>query len=306
MELNFSRDKTAAPRAGAAPLPASTVILMRDGRESPFEVLLMRRHHQQSFMSGAYVFPGGRVDDDDRRPDPSFVVGRTDDQVWESFRDPNLDHESALGYYLAAVRETFEEAGVLLADRRNSDNRPLSSDRLASYRAGLHDGRVSLEKIAVEAGVQIRLDWLLPYSHWITPEAERKRFDTRFFLARLPEGQETRHDEVEMSDSLWVTPREAINGFNAGRIILVPPTLVTLEELAEMASIEQAIALAGKRRVYPILPQAFMDGSIVSLKLPHDPEYSIEAFRQPPRPDEISRLKLVDGRWQTVKVDRKE
>lgn len=299
MNLKFSLDTETS--AQATPAPAATVILLRDCPDGPFEVFLMRRHRRQSFMGGAFVFPGGRLDSTDGAADlVPFVMGWTWDQARRALQAPELQWELALGFYMAVIREAFEEAGVLLAVARDRFDQPLDMTGITPYRTKLHDGQTDLKQMAVEAGLVYRLDWLQPYSHWITPEVEKKRFDTRFFLARLPLGQKPSHDAVELTESLWLKPQEALDGHGSGRITLMPPTLITLGELARLDSIEQAFALAAKRRFYPIMPQAYMDGQTIGLKLPHDPEYSIQDFQQPVRPEEISRLLLVDGKWRTV------
>ncbi len=139
-------------------------------------------------------------------------------------------------------------------------------------------------------------DALIPYSHWITPEGEKKRFDTRFFLARLPQGQKTVSDYNELTEFIWVTPQNALDMHHARKIILMPPTLKTVMELSHFADIDELFAAAKKRIFYPILPQIFEQG----IKLPHDPEYSIEQYRRPPNPDEPSRIIAEEGVWKAA------
>jgi len=142
---------------------------------------------------------------------------------------------------------------------------------------------------------------LIPYSHWITPEIVPKRFSTRFFLAELPQGQSATTDKDELTSSLWVTPHDALQMYTAGEITLMPPTLKTVEEMAKFISLDELFAAARNRTIYPIMPQPMKNG----LKLPHDPEYSIERYKQPVRLGEDSRFLLVGGKWQCVEFTEK-
>ena len=283
---------------------AATVILVRDATPGPFEVLLLRRHRKQSFMGDAFVFPGGRLEDNDCHPDLGRLSrGLSAEQACLSLQEPDLPPETALGLYFAAIRETFEEAGALLATSDSEEILDLTHEscrsRYQQHRLDLHAGRLSLQEMARQENIHFRLDLLVPYSHWITPEIESKRFDTRFLLARIPTGQKPSHDAVEMTEAVWVTPREALLRKENGGMLLVPPTLVTLEELAEYASLDHLFAATAQRDLSPILPQVFSKDKSLGLKLPYDPEYSIEAYKQPPRPGLPSRLIMTDHGWQT-------
>ena len=138
---------------------------------------------------------------------------------------------------------------------------------------------------------------LIPYAYWITPEIVPTRFSTRFFLAEMPHnGQSAITDKDELTSSLWITAGDALQMYSAGKIAMMPPTLKTLEEMTEFCSIDELITAARNRKIYPIMPQPMRGG----LKLPHDPEYSIERYKQPARPGETSRFLMVDGIWQSA------
>jgi hypothetical protein len=145
-------------------------------------------------------------------------------------------------------------------------------------------------------------DLLVPYSHWITPEIEPRRFDARFFLARLPEGQTPVHDRTELTDCLWQTPAAALAAHAVGRIVLMPPTLKTIEELHAFPDTKELFATARSRRIRPILPEAFRTADGFGVRLPNDPEYSLAAGMQPARPGETTRVVMQDGIWKTLSV----
>jgi 8-oxo-dGTP pyrophosphatase MutT (NUDIX family) len=250
-------------------------------------------------MAGAYVFPGGQVDEEDshlsdyiRTPENFDPRARLQDQA--------LELTEAISLYVCAIRETFEETGVLLA--KTGDGQSIEPEcgigieGLAPCRSEICLGKKTLKDIARQENLFFPLADLIPYAHWITPEIVQKRFSTRFFLARLPDGQKAATDAVEMTDDLWVTPHDALRMHFAKDILLMPPTLKTLEEMSAFAGIEDLFAAATNRIIYPILPQP--TGNI--LKLPHDPEYDIEQYKVPPRPGETSRFIFIDGIWQTA------
>lgn len=224
------------------PAEAATIVLLRDAVDGP-EVFLQRRGAGASFMAGAYVFPGGTVDDTDRAMPPELVT------------TPDADD---LAMRIAAIREAFEEAGILLGIRAGE---PITADWLATgsamgARTRLHDRSDPFDWrdwLAAE-GVVLSTDALTTTSRWITPEAEPRRFDTWFFLARAPEGQDPDHDEVEMVDSLWARPADALADADRGRVVLVPPTRKNLEALVPFASAAEALGRAGNPSPTPILP----------------------------------------------------
>jgi 8-oxo-dGTP pyrophosphatase MutT (NUDIX family) len=290
-----------------APRDAATVILLRDRTEGPYEVFLMQRHRDQAFMGGAYVFPGGRLDETDADPGhAAYLGGFCAAEARRLLQEPNLPEATALGLFVTAIRETFEEAGVLLA--RGASERPVdlvdpgAAERFSAYRLELHEGRLTLTDLARREGILYAPDLLIPYSHWITPETEPRRFDTRFFLAQLPEGQVAIHDRMELTESCWMTTASALADHEAGRIVLMPPTLKTIEELHAFSRVEPLFAAARSQRIYTIFPEAFRTADSFGVRLPHDSEYTLDAFKQPPRPGETSRIVMQDRIWKTLSV----
>ena len=153
-----------------------------------------------------------------------------------------------------------------------------------------------MTEIAQKENILLFPDALIPYAHWITPEFEKKRFNTLFFLAKLPPGQTPLADAMELTESLWVTPQKALEMHRQKEIILMPPTLKTIEELSAFRNINELFSATQKKIIYPILPQ--LAGNI--LKLPHDPEYSIDAYKRPANLNEPSRILVENGVWKTA------
>lgn len=295
-------------RKPVKPRDAATVVLLRDTGRAPFEVFMMRRHARQTFMGDAHVFPGGALDETDLDPElAAYGVGLTPVEAGVHLQEPDLSARLAMGLYFAAIRETFEESGILLGEGiRNGGVRDGSSvfpAALGHYRRDIHDGKISLKRMALDEGVRFDLEKLRPYSHWITPVIEKKRFDARFFLARMPRGQTPEHDSVEMTDSAWMTPEKAVGEHYAGNLKLMPPTLITLEELMPYSSISELWSKAAERKIRPILPQVHTPRGRVGLLLPDDPEYTIEPYRQPSNRLGRTRLYLTDRGWKTARHD---
>src|SRR5919204_4877164 len=224
----------------AAAVPASTVVLLRNA--SPVEVFLVRRNDSIAFLGGAHVFPGGRVDPSDHIHD----VDATTEVIKRAIsRMPDVDADVAIAHHVAALRELFEEAGVLLA-------RPLPSasvERLAADRRDLLAGRTTFAAIIRREHLHLTLDELAYFAHWVTPEIEIKRFDTRFFIARAPEGQTPIHDEGETTHSEWLAPAVAVERARAGLLSLPPPTWTTLRMLGTFDSIDAVFAWARSKPI---------------------------------------------------------
>jgi 8-oxo-dGTP pyrophosphatase MutT (NUDIX family) len=232
------------------PVPArdaATVVILRGGPE----VYLLRRKSTMAFAAGAYVFPGGSVDP--RDTDHAVAWAGPSPREWgEVFR---ASEKVARGLVCAAVRETFEESGVLLAGQgpdcvvEDTTGDDWESDRLA-----LIDRTLAFADFLNRRGLVLRSDLLKPWAHWITPEIERRRFDTRFFVAVLPEGQRTRDVGGEADHVTWKRPQGAIELAHEGEIFLMPPTYHTLGELAGHDSV--ASVLAEERQIITIMPKA--------------------------------------------------
>ncbi len=282
---------------------AATVILLRDGAMG-LEVFLMCRHRGQSFMGGAHVFPGGRVDPGDGDPAlENALYGPGGVAPGNHFQESFWGEGKPQAIFFAAIRETFEEAGVLFGRNEMGEafvpGNTVLKDKLETLRAELNMEAVTLGEIASLLSVSFDPGMLVPYARWITPEIEKKRFDTRFFLAVLPEGLEPAHDNRELVESRWISPGEALKKHGRGEMLLMPPTLKTIEEIGDFSSVSELLDFARKRMIYTILPQAFMRDDCFGVLLPHDPEYTITDYRQPARPGEVSRIVMRNGIWAT-------
>lgn len=288
-----------SPELNSTPKDSATVILVRQAQGKTMEVFLARRHVNQSFMAGAFVFPGGRLEAADADSAlTEFISAKDDFHPHSLLQDNALTKKTALSFFFCAIRETFEETGVLFARTKGGHSidfgNAVIKSRFAAYRQLLNLGNITLPEIARQEELILMPKLLIPYSHWITPEIVPKRFSTRFFLAELPQGQSATTDKDELTSSLWVTPHDALQMYTAGKITLMPPTLKTIEEMAKFISLDELFAAARNRTIYPIMPQPMKNG----LMLPHDPEYSIERYKQPERPGEYSRFLLDGGIWQ--------
>ena len=290
-----------------APRDSATVILLRDQGEGPYEVFLMRRDRNQTFMGGAYVFPGGRLDKADVNPELATCIGDFCAATAKRLlQETDLAEAAALGLFVAAIRETFEEAGVLLARDALGNvvdlSIPETAARFLAYRLELHEGRLTLAELVRREGLSFAPDLLVPYSHWITPESESRRFDTRFFLARLPEGQVPAHDGMELTESAWMTPAFALAEHEAGRIILMPPTLKTIEELLSFSNTAQLFAAARSQQIWTILPEAFRTADGFGIRFPHDSEYTLAVDNRPPHSGGSTRIVMEGGIWKARSV----
>lgn len=288
------------------PRDAATVILLRDRTDGLYEAFFVRRGRNQAFMGGAYVFPGGSLDQADTDPELAACIGGLDAaEARRLLQETDLPDAVAIGLFLAAIRETFEEAGVLLARDLNGNTVDLSAPetaaRFAGYRLELHENRMNLVELARRERLLYAPDLLTPYSHWVTPQIETRRFDTRFLLARLPEGQAPVHDRMELTDSRWLTPALALAEHAAGRIVLMPPTLKTVEELLTFSDTGKLFAAARSQQIPTILPDAFWTAGSFGIRLPHDSEYTLAA-KQPYHAGGSTRIVMEDGIWKTRTV----
>jgi 8-oxo-dGTP pyrophosphatase MutT (NUDIX family) len=228
--------------------PAATVMLLRD-TDAGLEVFMLRRTNAAVFAGGMYVFPGGKVDPSDGEGDEGFVV--------------------------AAIRECYEECGVLLAvdpqGQMVDDGHPA-----LAHREGVYDGSVDVRALAADHGLRLATDQLVWMSHWITPKGEAtRRFDTRFYVAASPVGQSSHHDDSETVASMWVRPADAIASFEAGELQLMPPTITNLRFLEQCATVADAMTAARAVGVPPvILPKLRrVDGRMVGIAMPGDADY---------------------------------
>ena len=219
-----------------AVIPAATVLLLREDDAGRLQVLMTKRAPGMSFMAGLWVFPGGRMEASDLT---SAVAERVVPTEVEHVRHRMLDREgaplpydTALGLHVAGCRETFEEAGVLLAGPRGASGGCDAGQlaRVAQSRAGASSAAGFVELLEREDLV-LEIDRLVYWSHWITPSRETKRFDTRFFAIRVPPGQEASVDLSETTHHAWLHRDEILAALQGGEMRMAPPTLVTLEDL---------------------------------------------------------------------------
>ena len=242
------------------PRDAATVILVRTINDGSWELFLARRHRHQAFMAGAFVFPGGQLEESDCEPELSSLVLAADSFHPKALlQDNGLTPDRARGFFIAAIRETFEEAGILLAGDSNGNfitfNKEEGLARFSAHRQALNGAEISFADILRKEKILLFPDTLIPFSHWITPESETKRFNARFFLARLPRGQEPVDDCTELTEFLWVTPQNALSMQRSRKIILMPPTLMTIMALTQFASVDELFAAAKRRgRLSPSAP----------------------------------------------------
>jgi 8-oxo-dGTP pyrophosphatase MutT (NUDIX family) len=255
--------------------PASTILLLRDSPgpdgKGEIEVFMMVRHYEIDFNSGALVFPGGSVDagDHDIAGKPESYTG-----------GEGLDAE-ALGFRIAAIRETFEESGILLAKRRGSTtlvDAKQAGEIETLHRAALCEGKTTFLKILTDNAMLLTLDELVPYAHWITPEGLPKRFDTWFFLAAAPPDQAGAHDGKESTDSIWVSPREALAGGESGRFKLPFPTTRNLIKLGKHRTVRSAFDDARGKPVVTVMPVMTKENGGRQLRIPAEAGYDGVVF----------------------------
>lgn len=247
----------------AEPRHAATVVLLRDG-DAGIEAYLLRRLGSMAFAGGMYVFPGGSVDP--RDGDAAIAWQGPPASEWAA--PLSAPEPLARGLVAAAVRETFEEAGVLLASPITGDH-----EHWAREQAALLDRSASMAEVLARNGLVLRADLLRPWAHWVTPELEPKRFDTRFFVAALPEGQVPVHFRGEADRSEWVRPRDAVERHARGELGMLPPTVFTLAELGAYDTVADVLDAATARDVRRVLPKIVVSGDDVLLLVPGDPGY---------------------------------
>jgi 8-oxo-dGTP pyrophosphatase MutT (NUDIX family) len=269
------------PATPPEPLPSSTVILLREEShgDGPFSVLMLQRHGSITFP-GVHAFPGGVVEPGDAAVGGARLPA---DQAWAPAGEGDGPHD-ALPFWVAAVRELFEEMGILLAVR---DGRPLADDDLG-LRARLHAGEPFAALLAERQLVPATHE-LFYFARWITPRVNPKRFDTRFVVGRVPHGQEAVVDGTETVGHEWLTPAAALRAYHDDRIQLIPPTVRTLDDLARFESVDAVLADARRRVVRALCPEIETGGALPAMTYPDNTGTGL-----PPR-----RLVLRDGRWRT-------
>jgi len=252
------------------PLPAATVTLVRDAPRG-LEVLMLQRSHSLKFMPGVYVFPGGALDAADSSSEMQAMCAGLEDEA--ASRALGVER-GGIAYWIAAIREAFEEAGILLAYDASGNMVSLHGDAAERYRAhrsSLDERRGDFGAIVREEGLRLAVDRLTYFGHWITPVRAPRRYDTRFFLAVAPERQEARHDNYETIAHVWVRPQEALDLCARETLNMRFPTIKTLEQFTQCATAAELVAvLSSTRVVRPLLPRMTRDGRTL---LPNDPGY---------------------------------
>ncbi|MCB9672302.1 MAG: NUDIX hydrolase [Alphaproteobacteria bacterium] len=262
--------------------PATTILLLRPASTaSGMEVFMVQRHRRSGFLPSAWVFPGGRVDPQDALPAHPAIRGG-DAAMQALAQDP----EVARATLLAGVRETWEEAGIWLGDPEPPE----------STRGPLHRGELGFAELLEQHGARVDLDRVVPWSWWITPRAEPRRYDTRFLVARAAGGG--RHDDVETTDSRWICPSEAVELGQEG-FPTAPPTWWSLVELATLGAsavegaVDAVFAAAPTRPVRAIEPMMLFSDVGMRLVLPGNPAHPEPAIEGLPH-----EVRMVDRRWR--------
>jgi 8-oxo-dGTP pyrophosphatase MutT (NUDIX family) len=253
------------------PLPAATVVLLRDASPG-VEVLLMQRHRASKFAGGDFVFPGGKIEVDDNPDDAA---------AWCEGLDPDRaaariglagDRRTALGFWIGAIRETFEEVGVLLAYDATGAWVRTDAPRFAEYQAACNADNQAFWTMIRAENLRLATDRLAYFAHWITPEESPYRYDTRFFAAPMPEAQTPVADTREVIGLRWLSPRGAIDAFKRGEISLRNPTVQNMK-LADAGSVKESLDKLKDRHVPTIRPRVITEGGKRRVLMPGDPGY---------------------------------
>jgi 8-oxo-dGTP pyrophosphatase MutT (NUDIX family) len=245
-------------------------VLLRDTNPG-VEVLLTQRHRANKFAGGDFVFPGGKIEVDDNPDDAvAWCVGL--DPARASARIGTADAKTAIGYWIGAIRETFEEVGVLLAYDASGQWARVDAPRFADYRAACQNENQAFWTMIKTEKLKLATDRLVFFAHWITPEESPYRYDTHFFAGPIPDGQEPKGDDHEVVDLRWLSPRGAIDAFKRGEISLRNPTVQNLE-LCDGPSVKDVMAAVGVRDVPVIRPRVIMEGDKRRVLMPGDPGY---------------------------------
>jgi len=263
MELNLET-VTTPPRA------AATVVLLRDA-PAGLEVFLMKRHGLSDVLGGAYVFPGGKIDAADAELDMAAHLDQPLDLLHAGLNEPGIDLRSAGAVYVAALREAFEESGVLFAHGQALTG--LADQAAALLREGL-----AFNAVLGRLALRLQTRNVVPWSRWITPltpSVTNKRFDTRFFVAAVPGGQIASHDNFETTESIWLSPRHALQQYWDRQIELAPPQIMSLAHLSRHAGVDSVLAEARGRRPPVIQPEPFEHEGSRVICYPGDARHSV-------------------------------
>ncbi len=257
---------------------AASIMLLRDAPDrGSMEVLMVRRHARSDFAPDVYVFPGGMVEESDCEEGMADLCeGLGPDGALSIIADaPSAAR--ALGLFVAGIRETFEETGILLAREATGEFVSCRGEKAARFtflREAARDERISFREMVDGEGLKLATDSLKYFAHWITPELSPIRFDTRFFLGPAPPCQDALHDDLEVTGYAWTTPEAAIAGNESGTFPMLPPTVINLMALAGFPTAEDALNSCTGEEIAAILPKISFEGGKLRLVLPDDPDYS--------------------------------
>ncbi|GHI88879.1 NUDIX hydrolase [Streptomyces xanthophaeus] len=252
------------------PRRAATVMLLRDTPAGP-AVHMLRRRTSMAFAGGAYAYPGGGVDPRDAEHQVGWAGPSRQDWAERLGTDPAV----AQAVVCAAVRETFEEAGVLLAgEGPDTVVGDTTGDDWEADRLALVARELSFAAFLDRRGLVLRSDLLGAWARWITPEFEPRRYDTWFFVAALPEGQRTRNASTEADRTVWIRPADAADGYDKGELLMMPPTIATLRSLEPYAGAAEALAAAPAQELAPVLAQATLEDGELVLSWPGHDEFT--------------------------------
>jgi len=258
-------------------LAAATVVLLRD-TPSGLEVFLMKRHSRSDVLGGAYVFPGGKVDAADADLDMALHLDQPLALLHTGLNEASISERSAGGLYVAAMREVFEESGILFAKTVSGQ---IVDCALA---AGLLCEGQGFNAMLRQMALHLQTSQLVPWTRWITPTSPsvmNKRFDTRFFISTVPAGQTAIHDDIETTDSVWLSPRIALEQYWAGQIELAPPQIMSLVQLNRHGSV-RSVLLEARGRLPPLIqPEPFDDGGGRVICYPGDARHSVQMLAMP-------------------------
>ncbi|MEV8530708.1 NUDIX hydrolase [Streptomyces sp. NPDC051211] len=253
-----------------APKRAATVMLLRDTPDGP-AVHMLRRRASMAFAGGAYAYPGGGVDPRDEDHRTGWAGPSLEDWAVRLGTDP----ATAQAIVCGAVRETFEEAGVLLAGPADGTLvGDLTGDDWEADRQALVARELSFAEFLDRRGLVLRSDLLAAWARWITPEFEPRRYDTWFFVAALPEGQRTRNASTEADRTVWIRPADAAAGYDKGELLMMPPTISTLRSLEPYRTAAEAVAAAAAQDLAPVLAQATLEDGELVLSWPGHEEFT--------------------------------
>lgn len=269
---------------------AATVVLLRDATAG-LEVFLIKRSGLSDVLGGAYVFPGGKLDAADALTDLPNRIDQSPEALHTALNEPDLAHNAASALYVAALREAFEESGVLFAEGATLE--------VTSQAAKLLKDGQSFPSILEQLGLRLQTQHVQPWARWITPRlasVSTKRFDTRFFIAAVPSHQTAVHDNYEATESVWLAPRAALEEYWSGGIALAPPQIMSLAHLSHHRTVESVLAEARSKTPAVIEPEPFDYDGIRTITYPGDAKHSIQQ-RALPGP---TRLRYANKRFEPI------